>query len=363
MFNSIYTGRRVLITGHTGFKGAWLSQWLLELGAEVHGIALPPNTEPSLFSILGLDRSIASNATVDLRDPTSIQQAVSRIRPEIVLHLAAQPLVRLSYREPAETWATNVMGTIHLLEALRHEGSTKACVIVTSDKCYENREQIWGYREDDSMGGHDPYSSSKGAVEIAISSWRRSFFSSEDGMHLASGRAGNVIGGGDWSKDRIVVDFIKAITEGVPLTLRNPISTRPWQHVLEPLSGYLWLGAKLLGPDKSKFSQPFNFGPAESSITTVEELAKHLVKNWGHGHIVAQPDPKQPHEAGLLKLDPSKAKSMLGWSGLWDVPRTALETTRWYKAHKESQDMLKLTREQILSYESDAKHAGQEWTI
>lgn len=363
MFHNAFHQRRVLVTGHTGFKGAWLSQWLLDLGAEVHGCALAPDTTPSLFDLLGLERRLTSHRIVDVRDGAAVHNAVAAIRPEIVLHLAAQPLVRLSYREPAATWATNVQGTVHLLEALRAVGGVRACVVVTSDKCYENREQVWGYRESEAMGGHDPYSSSKGAAEIAVSSWRRSFFQDPTGLRLASGRAGNVIGGGDWSADRIVVDFVKAIAAGQPLRLRNPGATRPWQHVLEPLSGYLWLAARLLGDDGPRFTEGWNFGPADASVTAVKDLAERLVAAWGTGIVETPGNAGQPHEAGLLKLDVSKAAAHLAWKGVWDVQRTAEETVAWYKAHHQGDaDMHALTQQQIAAYTADARHAGLAWT-
>lgn len=363
MFAGAYCGRRVLVTGHTGFKGAWLSEWLLGLGAEVHGLALAPATSPALSDILDLPRRLASHRIVDIRQATDVRDAVAAIRPEVVLHLAAQPLVRLSYQQPAETWATNVMGTIHVLEAIRSVGGVAACVVVTSDKCYENREQLWGYRECDAMGGHDPYSSSKGAVELAVASWRRSFLDDPAATRLATGRAGNVIGGGDWSADRIVVDFVRAIAAGAPVRLRNPGATRPWQHVLEPLSGYLWLASRLLGPDGRGWTDGWNFGPADASVTTVRVLAEELVAAWGQGGIEIAGNAGQPHEAGLLKLDVSKAASRLGWRGIWDVARTARETVAWYKAHHlGAGDPAALTRSQIAAYQSDAVAAGLRWT-
>ncbi len=363
MFADAFRNRRVLVTGHTGFKGAWLSQWLLDLGAEVHGLALAPDTTPSLFTVLGLERSLASHRLCDVRDAAAVHAAVAAIRPEIVLHLAAQPLVRLSYRQPAATWATNVQGTVHVLEALRAVGGVRACVVVTSDKCYENREQVWGYRENEAMGGHDPYSSSKGAAELAVTSWRRSFFHDPAGLRLASGRAGNVIGGGDWSADRIVVDFVTAIAAGRSLSLRNPNATRPWQHVLEPLSGYLWLAARLLADDGARLAEGWNFGPADASVTTVRDLAERLVAAWGQGRVEIPGNAGQPHEAGLLKLDVSKAAAQLGWRGVWDVQRTVAETVAWYKAHHQrSADLRDLTRSQIATYTADARTAGQAWT-
>jgi CDP-glucose 4,6-dehydratase len=363
-FAGAFARRRVLVTGHTGFKGSWLCEWLLGLGAEVHGFALKPDARPDLFSILGLDHRLASHQIGDVRDPAAIMAAVQAVRPEVVLHLAAQPLVRLSYREPAATWATNVLGTVHVLEALRRVPGCRACVAVTSDKCYENREQVWGYRESDAIGGHDPYSASKGAAELAVASWRRSFFSDVDSPRLASGRAGNVIGGGDWSADRIVVDFVAAILAGRPLHLRNPGATRPWQHVLEPLSGYLWLAARLLGDDGRRFAEGWNFGPSDASVATVRDLAQRLVAAWGTGSVTCAGNAGQPHEAGLLKLDVSKAAADLGWRGIWDVARTVAETVAWYKAHHAGDiDLPELTWRQISTYTSDARAAGLAWTM
>ena len=362
MFANAFRGRRVLVTGHTGFKGSWLCQWLLDLGSEVHGYALAPNTAPNLFEILDLEQRIHSHTIGDVRNAEALLATMRAVAPEIVLHLAAQPLVRLSYREPAATWAINVQGTVNILEAIRAVGGVKACVVVTSDKCYENREQIWGYREHDAMGGHDPYSSSKGATELAVASWRRSFFQDPLGPKLASGRAGNVIGGGDWSTDRIVVDFVKAIVANQPLMLRNPLATRPWQHVLEPLSGYLLLAEKMIQTDGMEYAEGWNFGPADSSVSTVKELADRLVAEWGAGRVETPSNAGQPHESGLLKLDVAKAGIQLGWRGIWDVQRTVIETVRWYKAHHLGvTNLLDQTRAQIANYAQDAKASGLSW--
>ena len=361
MFKGAFKGRRVLVTGHTGFKGSWLTRWLLDLGAEVTGLALAPDTDPNLFGLLGLEGAIRHHV-LDIRDVEGVRRVVAEARPEVVLHLAAQPLVRLSYAEPKATWDVNVGGTVNLLEALRAEGSARACVVVTSDKCYENREQLWGYRETDAMGGHDPYSSSKGAVELAVASWRRSFFQDPAGMRLASGRAGNVIGGGDWAADRIVVDFVKAITTDRPVCLRNPQATRPWQHVLEPLSGYLWLAARLLEGEGQALAHGWNFGPRDESIVTVETLARGLVAAWGRGEVQVVSRPDQPHEAGLLRLDCTLAQARLAWHGVWDFSQTVAQTVAWYKAHHEGGAMEALTSQQIKTYEQDAVRAGLAWT-
>jgi CDP-glucose 4,6-dehydratase len=361
MFSNSYRNRRVLVTGHTGFKGAWLTRWLQELGADVTGLSLAPDTSPNLFSLLNLTKHIRHHEA-DIRDATSIRNIVAECRPEIVLHLAAQPLVRLSYREPKATWDTNVGGTVNLLEAIRSIGGVRACVVVTSDKCYENREQIWGYREGDAMGGHDPYSASKGATELAVTSWRRSFFHDSAGCQLASARAGNVIGGGDWSVDRIVVDFVKAITASQPLVLRNPNATRPWQHVLEPLSGYLDLASRLYQADGHRFADGWNFGPADDSVVTVGELAKRLVAAWGQGHVDVAGNTGHPHEAGLLTLDCRKARTVLGWHGIWAVDETVNRTVSWYRSQHHGHDAESLTLADIHSYTAAARASGMPWT-
>jgi CDP-glucose 4,6-dehydratase len=362
IFGGFWRNRRVLVTGHTGFKGAWLSHWLLNEGAEVSGYALAPATEPALFSLLGLDRRMR-HTIGDVRDANGVAAAVAAARPEVVLHLAAQPLVRLSYREPRVTWETNVGGTVNLLEAVRTCGGVRACVVVTSDKCYENREWAWGYRENEPMGGHDPYSSSKGAAELAVSSWRRSFFNEPSGCRLASARAGNVIGGGDWSADRIVTDFVLAIQTGRPLRLRNPRATRPWQHVLEPLSGYMHLAWHLCQEGGHRYADGWNFGPADSSVATVEHLARLLVAAYGSGAVEAAQDPANLHEAGLLKLDCSKATSLLGWRGVWDVATTTQRTALWYRAQRAGSDVNALVNADITAYQAASAHCGQPWAV
>lgn len=362
MFRNAYSGRRVLVTGHTGFKGSWMAEWLLGLGSKVGGYSLAPNTTPSHFELLGLaDRM--DHHVGDIRDAADLHRAVERFQPEIVFHLAAQPLVRLSYAEPAATWETNVQGTVNLLEAVRKTKSVQACVVVTSDKCYENREWPWGYRETEAMGGHDPYSASKGAAELVVASYRRSFFNNPGGCRLASGRAGNVIGGGDWSSDRIVTDFVKAILADKPLALRNPKATRPWQHVLEPLSGYLDLGSRLLTPDRASLAEGWNFGPADDSVVLVQDLARKLVGAWGRGTVVVDTSGSHPHEAGLLKLDCSKARLELGWHGVWGVDETVRRVVDWYKDHSEGGDMARCTRKQIESYGEDARRQNLPWTM
>jgi CDP-glucose 4,6-dehydratase len=359
MFGGAYRGARVLVTGHTGFKGSWLCHWLLRLGAQVSGLALAPDTTPNLFGALGLAARI-DHQLVDIRDADLVRLTVQRAAPSVVFHLAAQPLVRRSYAEPKATFDINVGGTVNLLEAVRATGSVRACVVVTTDKCYDNREWTWGYRETDHLGGHDPYSASKAAAEIAVSCWRRSFLG--DGrVHLASVRAGNVIGGGDWSADRLVPDFVSALASGRPLALRNPLATRPWQHVLDPLAAYLHLGARLSREDGGDLAQAWNIGPDDRSVISVDRLAHLLVAAWGHGEVVSAAASGQPHEAGLLKLDVSKAAAELGWRGSWDVATAVARTVEWYKAHLEGADCTALSDRHLASFAAAADAAGQIW--
>lgn len=360
MFGGSYRSRRVLVTGHTGFKGSWLVEWLKLLGAEVAGYSLAPNTTPSHFEILGQEDRVR-HVVGDVGDPDSLAALVRDFQPTLVFHLAAQPLVRRSYREPAYTWSTNVMGTVNLLEAIRASPTAKACVVVTSDKCYENHEWPWGYRETDPMGGHDPYSASKGAAELVVSSYRRSFLSDPEGCRLASARAGNVIGGGDWSSDRIVTDFVNSILRNQALRLRNPAATRPWQHVLEPLSGYLALGASLLGSEGESFAEGWNFGPSDDSVVPVQDLARKLVDYWGRGSIELDGSGANPHEAGLLKLDCSKARHRLAWQPVWGIDRTIEKVVDWYREHSEGGDVRKLTVAQIDEFCHDARRIGLAW--
>jgi len=336
-----YAGRRVFVTGHTGFKGAWLTRWLLDLGAEVTGYALAPDTSPSLFDQLGLAAHVRHHVA-DVRDLARLSAAVAECAPEAVFHLAAQPLVRRSYDEPVLTLETNVMGTAHVLEAIRATGKPCAAVMVTSDKCYENREQLYGYREDEPMGGHDVYSMSKGASELVIASWRRSFFPpsqlSRHGVAVASGRAGNVIGGGDQAADRIIPDCVRALTRGAPIPVRNPDAVRPWQHVLEPLGGYLLLGARLMGvgPEHpERFCEGFNFGPQTEATRPVRDVVRALIAAWGSGTWDDRSDPGAVHEAKLLRLSIEKAWARLGWSPRRGFERTIAETARWYRAWHE----------------------------
>ncbi|MGE0615517.1 MAG: CDP-glucose 4,6-dehydratase [Bacteriovoracia bacterium] len=319
--------KRVFVTGHTGFKGAWLSYWLHHLGARVGGYALPPDARPNLFEPLGLAQRMDSHFG-DVRDLATLQTQMKKFRPDIVLHLAAQALVRPSYEDPVGTYATNVMGTVNVLEAARQTGSARAIVVVTTDKCYENREWAWGYRENEPMGGYDPYSSSKGCAELVTSAYRRSFFS---GAGIASARAGNVIGGGDWSVDRLIPDCIRSLQKNQPIPVRNPASTRPWQHVLEPLGGYLRLAEKLWD-EPARMAQAFNFGPALSDARPVSWIADRMVALWGGGaRWENRQEPGAPHEANYLKLDCSLAKSELGWEPRTDLTKALEWVVEWYR--------------------------------
>ena len=328
---SFWRGRRVLLTGHTGFKGSWLALWLLEMGARVTGVALPPEGEPSLFAQLELDRRL-DHHLADIRDGEGLADLVREIQPDVVLHLAAQPLVRRGYSEPVATWSVNVMGTLHLLEALRALDHPCTAVLITTDKVYRNNEWHYGYRENDPLGGHDPYSSSKAAAEIAISSWRASFCGTlphqTPHLRIASARAGNVIGGGDWAADRIVPDAMRALGQGQPIGVRNPSATRPWQHVLEPLGGYLVLAERLTA-DPS-LSDAFNFGPQLEANRSVRELVEETLCHWP-GQWVDLNNPAQPHEASLLNLVIDKAHHQLGWKPYWDFSTTVERTVKWYR--------------------------------
>ncbi|MFO0597372.1 MAG: CDP-glucose 4,6-dehydratase [Myxococcaceae bacterium] len=352
-----YAGKKVLLTGHTGFKGAWLTLWLERLGAKVHGFSLAPEPK-SVFLTAGVEASCV-HRVADVRQFDAVRAAIAEVKPDVVFHLAAQALVRPSYADPLGTIATNINGTAHVLEAIRQEKHRCAVVIVSSDKCYENREWVYGYREDDAMGGHDPYSMSKGATELVTSSWRRSFFSpaklAEHGVAIGSARAGNVIGGGDWAADRIVPDCIRALHEGKPIGVRSPKAVRPWQHVLEPLGGYLLLGSRLMGPRAAEYCEGWNFGPETASARPVSQLAAALVKAWGRGEWVDQSDPKAVHEAGLLKLSIDKAHAKLGWQPRWAFDETIERTVAWYRAQMNGAsvaELRKLTLEQIAAYDA-----------
>lgn len=336
VFNNFYNGKRVLVTGHTGFKGSWLSIWLHELGAEVIGVAQEPFSERDNFVLSGIEKKIKADIRADIRDGEYMKVILREYHPEIVFHLAAQPLVRFSYDIPVETYQTNVMGTINILEAIRATDSVKVGVMITTDKCYENREQIWGYRENEPMGGYDPYSSSKGAAEIAIASWRSSFFNPEQyekhGKSIASVRAGNVIGGGDWALDRIIPDCIKALEADKPIDIRSPKAIRPWQHVLEPLSGYMLLAQKMWN-EPIKYCEGWNFGPRTESIATVWNVASKVIENYGTGELRDLSDPNALHEAKLLMLDINKAKFQLGWEPRMGIDETVKLTVEWYKKY------------------------------
>lgn len=350
--NDFYRGKRVLVTGHTGFKGSWLSVWLKELGAEVIGFALDPATPNDNFVLSGIGNEM-TDLRGDIRDADELNRVFEKYQPDIVFHLAAQPLVRLSYEQPVETYETNVMGTIHVLEAIRVTKSVKVGVMITTDKCYENKEQIWGYRENEPMGGYDPYSSSKGAAEIAISSWRRSFMNPEKytqhGKSIASVRAGNVIGGGDWASDRIIPDCIRSLEANQPIEIRNPKAIRPWQHVLEPLSGYLLLAQKMWY-EPTKYCEGWNFGPKVESVTTVWDVASGIIEAYGYGEIRDVSDPKALHEAQLLMLDINKAKFQLGWEPKMNIRLTISLTSDWYKRYKAT-NVYDLCIEQINKYQ------------
>lgn len=344
-----WNGRRVLVTGHTGFKGSWLCELLLARGSKVHGLALAPNNGPALFTQLDLAARI-DHHVADVRDPAAVAKRVEAVRPEVMLHLAAQPLVRPSYREPMETWATNVMGTVHVLEAIRQLDAPCTVVVVTTDKVYENREWEHPYRETDVLGGHDPYSASKAGMELVAASYRKSFFAGS-GVRLATARAGNVIGGGDWAEDRILPDLARAFQTGRSLDIRNTHAVRPWQHVLDPLAGYLCLAEALSGPEGARFASSFNFGPETVDHRTVGELVELARKHWP-GEWKDGSDPDAPHEAGRLALSIERARSVLGWTPRWNFVRAISETVGWYRRASEGESPIALTRSQIAAFET-----------
>ncbi|MGN9134010.1 CDP-glucose 4,6-dehydratase [Clostridium sp. HCP1S3_B4] len=349
---NIYRNKKVLITGHTGFKGTWLTLILKKLGAEVLGYSLEPNTNPSLFNICNLHNEI-KNVYGDIRNSAFLEEIVKKFNPDIIFHLAAQPLVRLSYRNPKLTYDTNVIGTLNLYEAARKCNNLKGIVSITTDKCYENREWVYGYRENDPMGGYDPYSSSKGCVEILSNSYRRSFFENE-GILLATCRAGNVIGGGDWAEDRLIPDFVRAVSKNEKIIIRNPLATRPWQHVLEPLRGYLMIGEKLL-EGKKEFAEGWNFGPNDSDILSVKNVLDESISVWKKGSYELDKN-ENPHEAMSLKLDISKARCILKWNPIYDVHKSIRETINWYKNYYDGNtNMRKYTENQIDYYLNSLK--------
>ena len=364
LFGDVFRGKRVLVTGHTGFKGSWLSLWLNDLEAQVTGFALPPDTLPSHFELIGL-KDMVTHIECDIRDSGAVNKVFKKAHPEIVFHLAAQALVRKSYNDPKGTFDTNITGTVNILEAIRNSSSVKAAVIVTSDKCYENREWVWGYRENDPMGGYDPYSASKGAAEIVCSAYRRSFFDKIGrGPHIgfATARAGNVIGGGDWAKDRLIPDCVRALSKNKPIAIRNPNATRPWQHVLDPLSGYLFLAQRLLeAPDR--FSGAWNFGSTEIRHVNVLNLAKKFISVWGEGEIVlAEQKQSVLHEAHLLQLSIDKAVYELSWFPVLGSSTAIDWTIDWYKIWQQGKkDLRGASLEQIHAYVETALEKKVKW--
>jgi CDP-glucose 4,6-dehydratase len=347
--------KKILITGHTGFKGSWLSLLLHKLGSDVYGYALEPPTNPNLFETARINELVNSYIG-DIRDYDKLFRIIESVKPEIVIHMAAQPLVRESYKNPVDTYAINVMGTVNLLEAVRHTPGIKAVVNVTTDKCYENREWHWGYRENEPMGGYDPYSNSKGCSELVTSAFRNSFFNPKDyqnhGVAIATARAGNVIGGGDWAEDRLIPDFIQAISKGEEVKIRSPYAIRPWQHVLDPLSGYLML-AKRLYTDGPKFAEAWNFGPDDTDAKNVEWIAGRFSELWGKGFTYRIDKNPQPHESSYLKLDCSKAKVELDWHHRWNLEEALLSVVEWYRTWLSKGDVRLITEKQIWEYFSE----------
>jgi CDP-glucose 4,6-dehydratase len=362
LFGGIYKEKKVLVTGHTGFKGSWLVQWLHLMGAEVAGYSLEAPSTPNHFSLLDTD---IKSFIADIRDAKKLESVIREFKPEIVFHLAAQALVRLSYQDPVETFSSNVLGTLHVFEACRKSNDVKVIVNITSDKCYENKEWIWGYRENDPMGGYDPYSASKGCAEVLTASYRNSYFNVHDygkkhSILLGSGRAGNVIGGGDWAADRLIPDIMKAASVNTFVQIRNPKATRPWQHVLEPLSGYLTLGWRLL-EQKTECAEGWNFGPELSSNLSVEEVVELSKKYWDKINAVFSPNPADHHEANLLMLDCSKANKLLKWKPVWDIDTTLNKTITWYKKFYESKEIQ--TTQDIKDFIGDAKKLNRIWAV
>ena len=348
MNSAFWRGKRVFLTGHTGFKGSWLSLWLQSLGAELTGFALALPTQPSLFDVAHVTDGMRS-IIGDIRDLDNLQRAMQVAQPEIVVHMAAQALVSLSYQNPVETYSTNVLGTVNLLEAVRHTPGVKAVVVVTTDKCYENREWVWGYRENEPMGGYDPYSSSKGCAELITGAYRRSFLQDQN-VAVATARAGNVIGGGDWAADRLIPDILRAFEQTQPVVIRNPHATRPWQHVLEPLSGYLTLAERLYTQGQA-FAEGWNFGPQDDDARPVQWIVEHMATSWGKGASWQQDGGTHPHEANYLKLDISKAKARLDWQPRWPLSSALEKITTWHQAYLAPTNMHEFTMQQIQQYQ------------
>ena len=353
----VYAGKSVLVTGHTGFKGVWLSHWLARLGARVHGYALDPPTTPSFFEVAGVGSHLSSDTRADITDPIAFKAALDKAAPEMIFHLAAQPLVRFSYGSPLQTMATNIIGTVNVLDGARSSDSVTAIVLITSDKVYENREWLFPYRETDALGGHDPYSASKAAAEVVAASYRASFFSGDTAhpAKVATARAGNVIGGGDWASDRLVPDCIRAFIAHQPVHLRFPAATRPWQHVLEPLSGYLELGGRLLSSDKKSYARGWNFGPDLHGDASVGQVADTVARIWGDpAQVVHSPSETNPHEAGMLRLDSTMARTLLGWQPRWSLQEALTHTVGWYQAWVRGADMAAFSLEQIAAWEGSS---------
>jgi CDP-glucose 4,6-dehydratase len=349
---AFWAGKRVFLTGHTGFKGSWMSLWLQQMGAQVTGFALAPPTEPSLFEVARVGEGMRS-ILGDIRDRALLEQALISADPEIVIHMAAQPLVRASYDDPVGTYATNVMGTVHVMEAVRKAGAVRAVCVVTTDKCYENREWAWGYREDEAMGGYDPYSNSKGCAELVTSAYRRSFFGGEGAAAVGSGRAGNVIGGGDWAVDRLIPDILRAVETGEPVLIRNPLAIRPWQHVLEPVSGYLVL-CQALWNRPGLAAEAWNFGPRDEDARPVQWIVERMVALWGEGAAWTRDESIQPHEANYLKLDISKARAGLHWQPRWTLAQALDGIVAWHRAWLSGADMNRYCLDELARFHSAA---------
>ncbi|WP_113907277.1 CDP-glucose 4,6-dehydratase [Aliidiomarina celeris] len=354
-FNGVFAGKRVLLTGHTGFKGSWLALWLQQLGADVTGVSLAPDTEPAHWPLLNLS---GKHFVQDICDAGAVRQIVDAVRPELVLHLAAQPLVRKSYADPLSTWQSNVIGTVNVLEACRMQGSVQAIIVVTTDKVYDNPETGIAFTEQLPLGGHDPYSASKAACELVVQSYQRSFFSA-DGPLLASARAGNVIGGGDWAADRLIPDVVRACQADSDLVIRSPHAIRPWQHVLDSLSGYLLLAAGLL-QERQELASAWNFGPAQTDSITVLDVLTLMQQHWPQLHWQIDSTSTEWHEAGLLRLDTTKARQLLQWQPVWDVTQAAQQTALWYQAYYQQRPLL--TLQQLQRYITDARQQGAVWT-